>query len=66
VAEKEIHTFGADWALLTYGLLSKDAKTLLTLFSVSQANLKVCAHFCPVSETGVEFVRKDAQGKYVP
>jgi hypothetical protein len=52
--------------MLTYGLLLKDAKTLLSLFAASLANLKACAHFCPVSETGLEFIRKNAEGKHVP
>ncbi|KII93885.1 hypothetical protein PLICRDRAFT_408471 [Plicaturopsis crispa FD-325 SS-3] len=65
-AEKEIFNLGADWSLITYGLRSKDARTLLSLFALSLADLKACVHYCPVSQSGKGFLVRDGEMKYYP
>lgn len=64
--EKEIFSLGAHWGMITYGLHSSDAKTLLSLFALSLADLKACIHFCPVSKTGKGLHIKDGEGNHIP
>lgn len=65
-AQAKILELGADWALITYGLLSKDASTLITLLALSMADLKACVHFCPSAETKKGYLVHDDEGRYIP
>ncbi|KAL0951305.1 hypothetical protein HGRIS_008012 [Hohenbuehelia grisea] len=65
-ADKEIVNLGEDWALITYGLQSHDARALLVNMGLSWAYLKACVHFCPVAVTGKAFVMHDTAGKHIP
>ncbi|OAX44210.1 NTF2-like protein [Rhizopogon vinicolor AM-OR11-026] len=66
VVGEQILALGADWGLLTYGLTTKDAETLVLKLALSLADLKACAHFCPDAEDTHGFLLKDSQGRHVP
>lgn len=66
VVSEQIIALGADWGLLTYGLTTKDAETLVSRLALSLADLKACAHFCPDAENTHGFLVKDNQGRHIP
>jgi len=66
VVGEQIIALGADWGLLTYGLTTKDAESLISKLALSLADLKACAHFCPGAEATHGFLVKDSQGRHIP
>lgn len=66
VAQTEILAFGADWGLITYGLLPKDASTLVSHAALSMADLKACVHFCPLSESSKGYLIHNEEKQYIP
>lgn len=66
VVDEQIIALGADWGLLTYGLTTKNAETLVSRLALSLADLKACAHFCPDTEDTHGFLMKDSQGRHIP
>lgn len=65
-AQTEILELGADWALISYGLLPKDASTLVALFALSMADLRACVHYCPASDARKGYLVHDEQNRYIP
>lgn len=63
---EQIIALGADWGLLTYGLTTKDAETLVSKLALSIADLKACVHFCPDTEDTHGMLVKDSQGRHIP
>jgi hypothetical protein len=66
VVNDKIIALGADWGLLTYGLTTEDAETLVSKLALSLADLKACAHFCPDAEVTHGFLMKDSQRRHIP
>lgn len=66
VVDEQIIALGADWGLLTYGLTTKNAETLVSRLALSLADLKACVHFCPDTEDTHGFLMKDSQGRHIP
>jgi len=62
-AQSEIMKLGTEWALISYGLLPKDASAL---FALHMAELRACIHFCPASETKDGYLIQDKSGRYMP
>ncbi|KIM75401.1 hypothetical protein PILCRDRAFT_827314 [Piloderma croceum F 1598] len=62
-AQSEITKLGTEWALLSYGLLPKDASAL---FALHITDLRACIHFCPTSETKDGYLVQDESGRYTP
>ncbi|KAH7928548.1 NTF2-like protein [Leucogyrophana mollusca] len=65
-AEAKIIALGADWGLISYGLATKDAETLLSRLALSIADMKACVHYCPDAEGSRGFLAKDNQSRHVP
>ncbi|KAF7965894.1 hypothetical protein HWV62_40995 [Athelia sp. TMB] len=65
-AQTQILSLGADWALISYGLLPKDASSLVSRSALSMADLKACIHFCPASESPKGFLVHDEAKQYIP
>ena len=65
-AQTQILSLGADWALISYGLLPKDASSLVSRSALSMADLKACIHFCPASESPKGFLIHDEAKQYIP
>lgn len=66
VVNDKIIALGADWGLLTYGLTTEDAETLVSKLALSLADLKACSHFCPDAEVTHGFLMKDSQRRHIP
>lgn len=65
-AQTHILELGSDWALLSYGLLPKDASSLVSHSALSMADLKACIHFCPVSDSPKGYLIHDEGKQYIP
>ncbi|KZP16824.1 NTF2-like protein [Athelia psychrophila] len=65
-AQTHILELGSDWALLSYGLLPKDASSLVSHSALSMADLKACIHFCPLSDSPKGYLIHDEGKQYIP
>ncbi|KAG1833708.1 NTF2-like protein [Suillus variegatus] len=66
VVDDKIIALGADWGLLTYGLTTEDAETLVSKLALSLADLKACTHFCPDAEVTHGFLMRDSHMRHIP
>ncbi|KAG2061760.1 NTF2-like protein [Suillus hirtellus] len=66
VVDDKIIALGADWGLLTYGLTTEDAETLVSKLALSLADLKACTHFCPDAEVTHGFLMRDSHKRHIP
>lgn len=66
IVDDKIIALGADWGLLTYGLTTEDAETLVSRLALSLADLKACTHFCPDAEVTHGFLMRDSHKRHIP